>query len=49
MKKLEIRHIERTCLNLEAFNKLVKKFGKLKQKTLIVFDKRIKDYRLLCL
>lgn len=44
-EKITIKYIERTCLNKNAYVKLVRKFGKLKYKMLIVFDNRIKDYR----
>lgn len=42
--KIEIRYIDRTCLNAKAYMKLLAKFGNLKLKTIIVFDKRVKSY-----
>lgn len=42
--KIEVRHIERTCLELKAYMKVLRKYAKLKHKLTIVFDKRIKDY-----
>jgi hypothetical protein len=44
MKKVEVRHIDRTCLNEKAFLKLVRKYAKLKYRLIISFDNRIKAY-----
>lgn len=42
--KVEVRYIERTCLELKAYTKVLRKYSKLKHKLKIVFDNRIKDY-----
>jgi hypothetical protein len=43
--EIKVNHIDRTCLNKEAFLKLIKKYTKnLKYDVLISFDLRIKDY-----
>jgi len=45
MSNIEVRHIERTGLDENAFVKVVKKYAKsLNHNILIVFDLRIKDY-----
>lgn len=43
-KKIEIRHLERTCLKEQAYLKLVRKYAKLKHKLIISFDNRIKAF-----
>ena len=40
--KIEVRHIDNTCLKEVGFIKVVKKYGRIKKDVLIVFDKRIK-------
>lgn len=41
--KVEVRHLQRTCLQDKAFKKLVKRYGKLNHKLIICFDNRVKD------
>ncbi len=43
--KVEIKYIERTSLDHDAFVKLVEKYAKLKNDVTIVFDKRINGFR----
>jgi len=38
---ISIRHIDRTCLQEEAFIKMIKKYSNLEHDMLIVFDRRI--------
>lgn len=43
-RKIEVRHIDRTCLDEKAYTKLVRKYAKLKYRLIISFDNRIKAY-----
>jgi len=41
---IEIRYIERTCLQKDAFMKMIKKYHKLNHNIRVVFDLRINSY-----
>lgn len=44
MGNIEVRHCERTCLNAQAYIKLIETYANLKNKIIICFDKRIKAF-----